>query len=243
MADGRKDKAQNAEQEGTEGTEEPKQSTAEFYSMEDAPTLEDFTPDRNQRDQRQDLEAEQADAHDGGDSGFQRSPETEAPGASEAGASLLNPLNPQAGRLGERLDDAALRPDHTSPNVFDDAADTKSTGGYGGMGKEDLISDATGGVGYGAGYDSEEGLQNTGAKPSGDNWLYDLAEGFSSAFVPVKTDHGPTNQEFRRLEQEEIPVAAAPMPRGAAEMPAAAPGVVPGARVRNRTRAPTPMAR
>lgn len=203
-----KDKVQkNAEQEGTGGTggtKEPSQSTAEFYSIENAPTLEDFTSGSKEGDHRQEHEDEQAAARDGEDSVFQGSSETKVPESSEAGASLLNPPDPQAGRLGDRADDLGLRPDYTSPNVFDDAADAGGgSGGYAGMGNEGLMGqEKTGGTGYAAGYDSEEGLKSTGAAPSGDNWLYDLAESLSSSFVPGEGS-GPTNEEFRRLEEEE----------------------------------------
>lgn len=204
-----KDKFQkNAEQEGTGGTggtKEPNQSTAEFYSMENAPTIEDSTSGRKEGDHRQEHEDEQAAAaaRDGEGSVFQGSSETKVPESSDVGSSLLNPPDPQAGRLGDRVDDLGLRPDYTSPNVFDDAADAGGPGGYAGMGKG-LISetDTAGGIAYGAGYDSEEGLKSTGDAPSGDNWLYDLAESFSKAFVPGEGP-GPTNEEFQRLEQEE----------------------------------------
>lgn len=137
----------NAEQEGTGGTKEPNQSTAEFYSMENAPTLEDFTSGSTQRDPRQEQEDEQADAREDEDSGFQGSSETKAPESSDVGESLLNPSDLQSGRLGERLDDAGLGRDFSSPNVFDDAADAGKQGGYAGMGKEGLISDGGGDAG------------------------------------------------------------------------------------------------
>ena len=215
----------DAEQEGTGGTKEPAQSTAEFYSMENAPTLEDFTSGSTERDPRQEHEGEQADAREDGDSGFQGSSGTKAPESSDVGESLLNPSDLQSGRLGERLDDAGLGRDFSSPNVFDDAADAGKQGGYAGIGKEGLISDtdATGGAGYAAGYDSEEGLRSTGSKPSGDSWLYDLAEGFSNAFVPGKTGYGPTNEEFQRLEEEEKSDDPAPAP-APDPAPAPAPG-------------------
>lgn len=101
------------------------------------------------------------------------------------------------------MDELGLRSDYTSPNVFDDATADSDPGGYAGMGKGLISSEKTGGAGYGAGYDSEEGLRSTGSKPSGDSWLHDFAEDLSSPFIPGGTGYGPTNQEFQRLEQEE----------------------------------------
>ncbi len=56
----------SAEQEGTGGTKEPNQSAAEFYSMQNASTLEDFTSGSTERDPRQEHEDEQADAREDG---------------------------------------------------------------------------------------------------------------------------------------------------------------------------------